>query len=66
MESVELTPDRLAASDAVLIATDHTAFDYAAVARHARFVWHLDIDDAMTQHAEDVLLDLLRRGGVAP
>lgn len=58
MESVELTPERLAASDAVLIATDHSAFDYAAIARHARFV--VDTRNAMARFAADMGERLLK------
>ena len=36
--SVELTADRLAASDAILICTDHDSVDYSFVVRHARLV----------------------------
>lgn len=49
----------------VAAAGERGVLGYPTDARHARFVWHLDIDDTMTQHAEDVLLDLLRRGGAA-
>jgi UDP-N-acetyl-D-glucosamine dehydrogenase len=38
MESVPLTPEFLAAQDCVLIATDHTAYDYEFIVRHARLV----------------------------
>jgi UDP-N-acetyl-D-glucosamine dehydrogenase len=38
MESQELTPKLLTSQDAVLIVTDHTAVDYALVARHAPLV----------------------------
>lgn len=38
MESVALTPETLARYDAVLLATDHDAFDYEAIARHARLI----------------------------
>jgi UDP-N-acetyl-D-glucosamine dehydrogenase len=34
----ELTPDELKAADAVVLITDHDAFDYGAVIRHARYV----------------------------
>ena len=37
-QSVALTAETLAAADAVLIATDHDAVDYAFVAAHARLV----------------------------
>lgn len=36
--STPLTPETLARADAVLIATDHDAVDYALVVRHARLV----------------------------
>ncbi len=35
---VRLTPRELRAADAVVITTDHSAFDYASVVRHARLV----------------------------
>ncbi len=38
MVSVELTPEFLAAQDCVLIATDHTAYDYDFIVEHARLV----------------------------
>ena len=38
MESQELTPAYLGAQDCVLIATDHTAYDFDHVVRHSRFV----------------------------
>lgn len=38
MTSTPLTPEFLAAQDCVLIATDHTAYDYADIVRHARLV----------------------------
>lgn len=36
--SVELTPEALAAADAVVLATDHDRFDYDRIAAHARLV----------------------------
>lgn len=36
---VELTEEELRAADAVVVATDHDAFDYALVERHARYVF---------------------------
>ncbi len=36
--SMELTPAFLASQDAVLIATDHSAYDYASIVRHAPLV----------------------------
>jgi len=38
MHSTPLTPEFLAAQDCVLISTDHTAFDYAFIARHSRLI----------------------------
>jgi UDP-N-acetyl-D-glucosamine dehydrogenase len=38
MESVPLTPERLAAADVTLIATDHSVFDYASIVEHSRAV----------------------------
>ena len=38
MESQPLTPEFLASQDAVLIATDHTAFDYEAIVTHSSLV----------------------------
>jgi UDP-N-acetyl-D-glucosamine dehydrogenase len=38
MRSVDLTPDRLASYDCVLIATDHTSYDYNAVVKNANLV----------------------------
>ncbi|MFM7057522.1 MAG: nucleotide sugar dehydrogenase, partial [Planctomycetota bacterium] len=38
MHSTPLTPDFLAAQDCVLISTDHSAFDYAFIARHSRLI----------------------------
>jgi UDP-N-acetyl-D-glucosamine dehydrogenase len=46
--SVALTPERLTAADAVLIATDHDEIDYPLVARHARLV--VDTRNAMATH----------------
>jgi UDP-N-acetyl-D-glucosamine dehydrogenase len=38
MRSVELSPERIASYDCVLIATDHTSYDYEAIARSAKLV----------------------------
>lgn len=38
MESVKLTPELLASQDCVLIATDHSAYDYAFIVEHAKLV----------------------------
>jgi UDP-N-acetyl-D-glucosamine dehydrogenase len=38
MASQELTPGYLASQDCVLIATDHSAYDYAFIVEHSKFV----------------------------
>lgn len=38
MDSQPLTPEFLAAQDCVLISTDHSAYDYSFIVRHARMV----------------------------
>jgi len=38
MESQTLTPEFLAAQDCVLIATDHTAFDFSLIVGHSRMI----------------------------
>lgn len=38
MRSVELTPERLGKYDCVLIATDHSSYDYEAIVRNSRLV----------------------------
>jgi UDP-N-acetyl-D-glucosamine dehydrogenase len=38
LRSVELTPKRLAAYDCVLIATDHSSYDYDAIVRDAKLI----------------------------
>jgi len=38
LSSVELTPKTLARYSAVVIATDHSSYDFAAIVRHARLV----------------------------
>ncbi len=38
MKSVELTPEFLASQDCVLIATDHSRYDYDFIVRHAKLV----------------------------
>jgi UDP-N-acetyl-D-glucosamine dehydrogenase len=38
MKSVELSPQRLASYDCVLIATDHTTYDYEAIVRNSKLV----------------------------
>ncbi|MEQ8317104.1 MAG: nucleotide sugar dehydrogenase [Phycisphaerales bacterium] len=50
MHSVDLTPENLGTYDAVVVVTNHKAFDYAAVAKHAALV--VDTRNAMSPHAE--------------
>jgi UDP-N-acetyl-D-glucosamine dehydrogenase len=38
MSSQELTPDYLASRDCLLISTDHSAYDWATIVRHARLI----------------------------
>ena len=38
LTSQPLTPEYLAQQDCVLIVTDHSAFDYAAIVRHAALI----------------------------
>jgi UDP-N-acetyl-D-glucosamine dehydrogenase len=38
MSSCPLTPEYLAAQDCVLIATDHSSYDYEFIVRHAQLV----------------------------
>ncbi len=38
MKSVALNPESVARYDALLLATDHDAFDYGMIARHARLI----------------------------
>lgn len=57
MKSVELTPERLASYDCVLIATDHSGYDYEAIVRHAQLV--VDSRNAarqVKQHREKIVL----------
>jgi UDP-N-acetyl-D-glucosamine dehydrogenase len=51
MESSELTPSFLASLDAVVIATDHTAFDYDMIVRHAPLV--IDTRNATANVTQD-------------
>ena len=50
-----------AAPDFVAAAGEAGVLGYPTDARHARYVWHLDVDDDMTDHAVTVLSDLLAR-----
>jgi UDP-N-acetyl-D-glucosamine dehydrogenase len=50
MRSVELAPDRLAGYDCVLIATDHSSYDYDAIVHHSKLI--VDSRNA-TRHVKD-------------
>ncbi len=50
MTSQTLTPEFLASQDCVLIATDHTAFDYAAIVKHSMLV--IDTRNATSKVSE--------------
>ncbi|MBX7167418.1 MAG: nucleotide sugar dehydrogenase [Pirellulales bacterium] len=55
MDSQDLTPEYLAAQDLVLIATDHSAYDYDFIVKHAKLV--IDTRNAtknVTQHRERI------------
>jgi UDP-N-acetyl-D-glucosamine dehydrogenase len=57
MRSVELTPQALASYDCVLIATNHSAYDYAAIVEAAPLV--VDSRNAtrnVTAHREKIVL----------
>ncbi|MFI4915946.1 MAG: nucleotide sugar dehydrogenase [Phycisphaerales bacterium JB060] len=49
MHSVELTETNLKQYDAVVVVTNHKAFDYAAIAQHASLV--VDTRNALAEHA---------------
>ncbi len=49
---VPLTPESVASYDAVLLATNHRAFDYAMIARHARLI--IDTRDAFRAHEREL------------
>lgn len=58
MSSQELTPEFLAQQDCVLIATDHTGFDYDSIVKHAPLV--VDTRNA-TKHIEGELRSKIRK-----
>jgi UDP-N-acetyl-D-glucosamine dehydrogenase len=49
LESIALTPETLGACDAVLIATDHSDFDYASIVEHAPLI----VDSRNATHGLD-------------
>jgi UDP-N-acetyl-D-glucosamine dehydrogenase len=57
LESVPLTDESLAAADAVLIATDHSAFDYEQIVRCGRLVIDTrNATKAVRNHREKIVL----------
>jgi UDP-N-acetyl-D-glucosamine dehydrogenase len=57
MRSVDLTPKALSAYDCVLIATDHSSYDYDSIAEHAKLV--VDTRNAtrrVKQHRDKIVL----------
>ena len=55
MKSVELTPEHLAGYDCVLIATDHSSYDYNAIVQHSKLI--VDSRNAtrrVTSHREKI------------
>jgi len=50
MKSVELTPEVLTGNDAVIIVTDHSAYDYREIVRHARVI--IDTRNATAEISE--------------
>jgi UDP-N-acetyl-D-glucosamine dehydrogenase len=53
LKSIELTADNIAAFDCVLISTNHDAFDYDLIARHARLV--VDTRGVYSQPAPNII-----------
>ena len=57
LSSVELTPENLARYDAVLVATDHSVYDYRDIVRHARLVIDTrNVTRSITEHREKIVL----------
>ena len=57
LSSVELTPQALSEYDAVIIATDHSCYDYPSIVRHARLV--VDTRNGtrnVTEHRDKIVL----------
>ncbi len=57
LSSIELNPQKLQEYDAVVIATDHSSYDYPAIVRHARLV--IDTRNA-TQHVAEFREKIVR------
>ena len=52
MQSIDLTPENIRSFDCVLVATNHTAFDYATIAANAQLI--VDTRDAMRAFHDDL------------
>jgi UDP-N-acetyl-D-glucosamine dehydrogenase len=56
LESVELTPANLASYDVVVIATDHSSYDYPAIVRDSRLVIDTrNATKAVTENREKIV-----------
>jgi UDP-N-acetyl-D-glucosamine dehydrogenase len=56
LQSVELTPENLEKYDVVVIATDHSSYDYPAIVRHARLVIDTrNATKAVKEHGEKIV-----------
>jgi UDP-N-acetyl-D-glucosamine dehydrogenase len=56
MRSIELTPKTLETYDCVLIATDHSSYDYDAIVQHSRLVVDTrNATNAVVQHRERIV-----------
>ena len=64
MESQDLTPEYLQAQDCVLIATDHSAYDWKMIARHSMLI--VDTRNALRGHDGFNIVRLSGRVGAAP
>lgn len=52
LTSVALTPESIASFDVVLVSTNHAAFDYALIAKHAKLI--VDTRDAMRDFHDEL------------
>jgi UDP-N-acetyl-D-glucosamine dehydrogenase len=53
LKSVALTPKTIAAYDCILLATNHTAFDYKMIKKHAQLI--VDTRGVYPQPAKNVV-----------
>src|SRR5699024_7256725 len=59
---LHVAPAGWAAPDLIAAAGERGVLGYATGPERVRFVWHLDVDDAQTEHAASVLTSLLSDG----